>query len=158
MFNFKKIIYLTLTISIVCFIFYNSLQNGTSSSNASDFVLNFLNDMFKNIGLNFYLTGHMVRKTAHFVEFFVFGFFVMLTFNEFNKKTFSALGFPMFFAIFIPVVDEFIQLYSVGRSSSVKDVLLDFSGAMTGILMVATFIWLINKKRRKNKYRYTYNF
>lgn len=148
----KKIVYLIMTILIISFIFYNSLQNGESSSETSMIVLNFINNMLENIGLNIMLEGIFVRKLAHFVEFFMLGVFIMLTFEAFTNKIFSIIGFPMFFSIFIPVIDEYIQLYSDGRASSVKDVLLDFLGALTGIIIVSIFLSLKNKKKKKNKY------
>lgn len=152
--SFKKIFYLLITIFIVLFIFYNSMQNGESSSEASTAVLNFINDMIKAMGLSFKLEGYFIRKLAHFVEFFIFGLFVMLTFKEFTNKTFSIIGFPMFFALFIPVIDEFIQIYSPGRASSVKDVMLDFSGAITGIIIVCLF----SKVKKRKKYKYKLKF
>ena len=148
--SFKKIFYLLITIFIVLFIFYNSMQNGESSSEASTAVLNFINDMIKAMGLSFKLEGYFIRKLAHFVEFFTLGVFLMLTFEAFTNKIFSIIGFPMFLAIFIPVIDEYIQIYSDGRTSSVKDVLLDFFGAMIGIIIVSLF-FVLNKKI-KNKY------
>ncbi len=147
--NLKKWIYLTITILIVAFIFYNSIQNGESSSEASTFVLNFVNDLIASIGLKIKLSGHFIRKLAHFIEFFALGVFLMLTFKAFTNKLFSILGFPMFFAIFIPVIDEFIQIYSPGRSSSVKDVLLDFCGAFVGILFICICFVIKNKYKFK---------
>ena len=145
--NLKKIVYLIVTILVVMFIFYNSIQNGESSSNASTTVLNFINNIINSIGLNFKLEGYFIRKLAHFVEFFTLGVFLMLTFEAFTNKIFSIIGFPMFFAIFIPVIDEYIQIYSDGRTSSVKDVLLDFFGAMIGIIIVSLcFVYKKNKK------------
>ena len=148
--NLKKIVYLIVTILVVMFIFYNSIQNGESSSNASTTVLNFINNIINSIGLNFKLEGYFIRKLAHFVEFFTLGVFLMLTFEAFTNKIFSIIGFPMFLAIFIPVIDEYIQIYSDGRTSSVKDVLLDFFGAMIGIIIVS-LCFVLNKKI-KNKY------
>jgi VanZ family protein len=46
------------------------------------------------------------------------------------------------------VIDEFIQYFSPGRSAEVRDVLLDFSGAFLGVLMVMLIISLIKFIRR----------
>ena len=145
--DFKKIVYLLCTILVVIFIFYNSMQNGDDSSKASMSVLTFINNIITNIGLDFQMEGNFIRKLAHFVEFFIFGTFLMLTFVSFTNKTFSETGFPMFFVTFVPVVDEYIQIFSVGRASSVKDVLLDFFAGMTGIILVC----ICCKLKRKNK-------
>lgn len=152
----KSVVYLVTTILIVAFIFYNSIQNGESSSNASTVVLNLINDLISSIGINFQFSGHFIRKLAHFVEFFSLGFFLMLMFEAFTGKVFSIIGFPMFFAIFIPVVDEYIQIYSPGRTSSVKDVLLDFSGAIIGVIVVSIYFTIKKKYKLKNKYKFKY--
>ncbi|WP_317366599.1 VanZ family protein [uncultured Tyzzerella sp.] len=148
--HFKKSIYLAITILIISFVFYNSMQNGESSSNTSTAVLMFVNNLINTIGLNFQVSGHFIRKLAHFIEFFALGIFLMLTFEAFTNRLFSIIGFPMFFSIFIPVIDEFIQIYSPGRASSVKDVLLDFSGAILGVLLVFTSFIIKNKNRLNN--------
>lgn len=152
--SLKKIFYLLITIFIILFIFYNSIQNGENSSETSTLVLNFINNMINVIGLSFKLDGYFIRKLAHFVEFFAFGLFLMLSFKEFTNKTFSIISFPMFFALLVPVIDEFIQIYSPGRASSVKDVLLDFSGAITGIIIVC----LCSKIKKRRKYKYKLKF
>lgn len=155
--DFKKIIYLSLTFLIITFIFYNSMKNGQASSEASDLVLQFINNFISKIGVDFKFDGYFIRKLAHFLEFFILGMFIMLTFEAFTNKTFKVLGFPMFFIIFIPVIDEYIQLYSEGRASSVKDVLLDFCGGIVGILLVCLMITIKNKKSRKNRYKLRWN-
>ena len=60
----------------------------------------------------------------------------------------------MFFSTFIPVIDEYIQIYSPGRVSSVKDVLLDFFGAIIGIILVCICLIIKNKNKFKNKYKF----
>lgn len=147
--NIKKLIYLVITILIIVFIFYNSMQNGEHSSNTSTAVLMFVNDLINMIGLSFQLSGHFIRKLAHFIEFFTLGIFLMLTFEAFTNKVFGILWGTMFFSTFIPVIDEFIQIYSPGRTSSVKDVLLDFSGAIVGILLVCISINIKNRYKQK---------
>lgn len=150
--NFRKVFYLLLSILIVFFIFYNSLQNGNESSNLSNTVLNYLNTFLENIGLKFKLEGYFIRKTAHFVEFFALGFSIMFTFEAFTQKTIQVVGFPLFLCTIIPVLDEYIQLFSEGRFSQVKDVLLDFSGAVCGIIFVIIWVFFKNKFFKKNKY------
>ncbi len=152
----KSVLYLVITILIVSFIFYNSMQNGESSSNASTAVLNLINDLINSIGINFQFSGYFIRKLAHFVEFFSLGFFLMLMFEAFTGKIFSIIGFPMFFTIFVPVIDEYIQIYSPGRTSSIKDVLLDFSGAIIGIIVICIYLTIKKKYKLKNKYKLKY--
>lgn len=155
--SFRKLLYPVLMTLTILFIFYNSIQDAEASSNASTTVLNFVNKLINIIGLNFKIEGYFLRKLAHFIEFFIFGTFLMFNFEVFMKKTFKAIGFPMFFAIFIPVLDEYIQIFSIGRNSSVIDVLLDFTGALTGILYVCLWTFIKNKCRKKYKNKYQEN-
>lgn len=153
----KGSLFFIFTIFTTSFIFYNSIQNGTSSSGASDFILRIINTALKNLKLDFDVTGHIVRKTAHFVEFFILGTFVMLTMTSFTNKGFKKISLPLFIGIFIPVIDEYIQVFSNGRTSSIKDVLLDFSGSLTGIVLVCILFYVI-KRKRKNTFRFKYKY
>lgn len=159
---FRKIFYPVLSILIIIFIFNNSLQTGTISSEASQFVLDFCNNILSFFNINFTIQGVFIRKLAHFIEFFLLGFFVMMSFNSFFKFTFHILGFPLFICLLIPVIDEYIQSFVVGRSSLVSDVLIDFAGAFTGIIFVVFYIFIKNKFfSRKNIFKYNgnkYNF
>lgn len=148
-----KYVYLAITILITAFIFYNSFQSGEISSNTSNKVLDIINNSLSAIGLNLQFTGIFVRKSAHFIEFFVFGVFLMLTINEFYDKTIEILERPLFIGLFVPVIDEYIQSFSPDRVSAVSDVLLDFFGAGTGILLVCIVIAIKDNYNRNNKYK-----
>ncbi|MDE6357446.1 MAG: VanZ family protein, partial [Eubacteriales bacterium] len=137
---------------------YNSLQNGEESSNTSATVLNFLNNFLEKIETSFRFEGNFIRKLAHFIEFFILGFFVMLTFESFTGKTIRGLGYPLFLCLLVPVLDEYIQTFSEGRTSLVTDVLLDFSGAFSGIIFAIILIFIKRKFFYKTKYKYGINY
>lgn len=148
--HIRKYTYLILTILTISFIFYNSTRNGVESTNASNTVLIFLNNLLLNLGININIQAIVLRKLAHFAEFFLLGTFIMFTFESFTGKLLKNLGYTLFFSLLVPVLDETIQLFSVGRSSQVVDVLIDFFGAFTGIIYVIIFIYL------KNKFKYSF--
>ena len=58
--------------------------------------------------------------------------------------------FPISCTLFTAVTDEFIQSFT-GRGSSVRDVMLDFSGALTGILLTVFLSAIIKKCNRKSR-------
>ena len=65
----------------VCFIFSNSMQTATVSSGASGRVLELLQGLLNRLGhpgLAARLTDHIVRKLAHFSEYMLEGFFLVL--------------------------------------------------------------------------------
>ena len=65
----------------------------------------------------------------------------MLCLRVYTRHFVRHVSWPLFFGLLTAVIDETIQLYVPGRSSSVKDVLLDFSGVLTG-LFIALLILL----------------
>ena len=53
----------------------------------------------------------------------------------------------MFYGLFVGVCDEFIQSFS-DRTSSVRDVLIDFFGYMTGAVVAVGIMLMIYKCRK----------
>ena len=99
------------------------------------------------------VTNHLVRKLAHFTEFFVLGaeLFLMaqVCISGRKDRLLIAAG-AGFVAAFI---DETIQLFAIGRSAEIKDVWLDFFGVATAIV-AGSVVWRVCRKRAgtlKNK-------
>ena len=88
------------------------------------------------------LTHDVLRKIAHFAEYFVLGGCVTGMFFYTASFKFSK---PMLFSLLIAVADETLQLYVAGRSSELPDVWLDFGGAIVGGLI----FWGILHMRKK---------
>ena len=93
-----------------------------------------------------------VRKAAHFCEFALLGLLsagLMLFISRYLKRLrvyltwFSPIIFTLLYAIF----DEVHQKFS-GRGSRATDVLIDFSGALCGILLIHGLVWLCNRRMR----------
>ena len=87
----------------------------------------------------------VVRKTAHFTAYGILGGLVALAFRRktFKKRFLISLGLSFLYAC----SDEIHQLFVKGRSGEFRDVLIDSSGAIVGILFVCLIIYLINIKR-----------
>lgn len=141
-FTIKKIIFTIISTLFVLFIFSNSLQNGVSSSSASSGVLNWIQNF--NLGIN--ITEHFIRKTGHFCEFFAFGILMTSTIYVYTNDIIENIFAALFFGLLVPVCDETIQMFSNGRSALVSDILLDFSGVVTGLIAVSLFIFIKKKK------------
>ena len=117
-------------IATLCFIWSNSLVGKEGSASLSRTVTAWLN------GIGIPVTEHFVRKSAHFCEFGLLGCELMLLFWLRSGVHFQNLCNAAFAALLSAVTDETIQSFS-GRGSQVLDVVLDFSGALTGILLVS---------------------
>jgi VanZ family protein len=89
-----------------------------------------------------WLTDHLIRKIAHFVEYAVLG---ALLFGAAGVR--HGLWFPPCFGLLAALADETVQLFALGRAGMVEDVWLDLTGFLTGWIIPA-LIALIRKKRR----------
>lgn len=124
----------------VCVIYGNSLTPAVISSTGSSFVLEQLKGVFEMVGWNSrWLTEHMVRKTAHFVEYAGLGALLVLSFKTWIVSEESRLRTAWELAFLIPFVDETIQLFVPGRSGQVDDVWLDVCGAVL-TLVIGTYL------------------
>lgn len=132
----KYRVWLILTVLWTGLIFLQSALPADSSRTESAGLLAFVRVFLP------WMSHNMLRKAAHFVEFGVLGFFMSKTFRHLRNYI---LLKPLFFTLLVALCDETVQLFSPGRSASVQDVWLDFSGAALGALLV----WLIYKLRRK---------
>lgn len=142
------ILFAVLALLTMAFIFGNSLKNGEASNAISTGIAEKLLNLLRidrEIDMEFF--HKFVRKAAHFTEFAVFGIFLTLLMFSIEKLTgHRHLAAVFFTALATAVTDEFIQNFT-GRSSMVSDVLIDFSGAVTGILLVSLILWLIRYRK-----------
>ncbi len=144
-----KIIAFTLTACMLLFAFIHSAMPADVSEDESGSVLSFLQTLFNYFGLNAELTDHIVRKSAHFIEYAVIGGLLMTCAYSFNRYRPHKYSFQVLFAgLASAVVDETIQLNVTGRSGQISDVLLDFSGVLFGAILMY-IIFAVYRKARK---------
>ena len=140
---------------LLCFIFGNSLLDGEESGEMSASVLDFLHPVLRPVAELFSrepvteeFLHHLVRKLAHFTEFAALACFsALLLLQLCGRWRTPYLGYLLFGTLFSAVTDEFIQSFT-GRGPSVRDVMLDFSGALTGILLTFLLAELIRSLKR----------
>ena len=121
----------------IWFIFSNSMAVAQVSSASSGRVLTLLQGALRRLGhpaLAQRLTQHVVRKMAHFCEYMLEGFLLMLCMRVYSRHPLRHITVPMLGGVLTALTDETIQLYSPGRSSQVIDVWLDSVGVLAGIL------------------------
>ena len=130
----------------LCNIFSNSLQIADVSEGASGRVLGILQGILRHLGLPGAadrLTMHIVRKLAHFCEYLLEGFLLMLCLRVYTRHFFKHVSWPMLGGLLTALTDETIQLFVPGRSGQVTDIWIDFSGVMTGLLVGLILLGLI---------------
>lgn len=146
--NNFKITMTVLSVFFVCFIWGNSLLPGTESGNLSGNVLNFVNSFLKNVGINKEVSHYMIRKAAHFTEHMCFGACLLVTLRAYTQEVLKYISNILFIGLLVPVIDEFIQLFIDGRGGEIKDVIIDFSGLLVGIIISFIIVFLIDRKNK----------
>lgn len=140
----KQRICVALLVLNVAFIWGNSLLPGSVSGAISQFVRDILAFLFSG-GSTDPNAGHgLLRKLAHFMEFASLGALFAWLFAMYRKPIPVAL--PCGFAV--ACIDETIQLFVPDRGPAVKDVLIDTSGVLLGIILLF-FGYIICKKQAK---------
>lgn len=91
------------------------------------------------------LINIFIRKMAHVIEYAILGGGLSLYFRYQKCTTINQWIYALFIVLLFATMDEYIQSF-VGRTSSVRDVLLDFMGGMIGVTVV---IFLSKLGRRK---------
>lgn len=133
-----RILFTICLIGSILFIFSNSMKVGSVSSLSSQRVLRLLQRLFTKLHMQSVagiLTEHIVRKLAHFCEYMLEGFWLMLCLRVYTRRFVRHISWPILIALLTAVCDETLQLFSAGRSSQLTDVWIDFGGAMAGLLV-----------------------
>ena len=142
----RWILYIVLCL-IVFFIWDNSLQNGGNSDGFSLIFAEWLTPVAHKLGFhgNIWALNRVVRKLAHLTEFTILGgilYVVLRRYIEYGTVV-KTIGV----GIVIASLDEFIQLFSLGRSSQLSDVLIDTVGIIIGISVVKLTYYISHDKR-----------
>lgn len=126
----KKIINITLVIIWMILIFIMSSFNADKSSNQSNFIVDIISNIL-NIN-NIEVLSLIIRKLAHFTEYFILGLLVYNLIHIYNKKYYIAIVICILYAI----SDEIHQLYVPGRSCQILDMFIDSVGSIIGIILL----------------------
>ena len=135
-----------LTVLCMAAIFYFSSQPAVQSSGQSSAVTLLLQRLLHTEAI----TNHMVRKTAHFIEFAGLGFLTTCSVYLSFKKMYLGVVIASLYA----ATDEIHQIFVDGRSCQLTDWMLDTVGIITGALIfsaVFCIIQRINKHKNQTK-------
>lgn len=139
-----------LTIAFTVFIFTNSLRPGDDSSAQSDIITKIAESILNFFGFSadYSFLSHLIRKLAHFSEYFILGIISSLFFKQFRIKFLIVLS-PIY-CFTVAVCDEFImQAITEGRGPMWSDVIIDSCGAVLALLVVVFVCYIINSRRTK---------
>lgn len=137
-----RVIFTAALIACIAFIFRNSMESGTVSSARSQAVMVYINNLLAKVHLG-PLSEHTVRKLAHFSEFALEGFLLMLCIRVYTKHFVRHMSWPLLGGMTTALMDETIQLHSPNRTSSVVDVWIDMSGVVAGLLFALIILLIV---------------
>lgn len=143
-------VFVTLAAAVV--ILHNSMYPIAQSNLQSGFVLRALNRFFSGKGYDLVLTQYIVRKLAHFTEYFFFGLILTAAVFIIRRNFLGAFFFELFLFLAVPVLDETIQLAYQGRNSSVVDILIDFAGCIAGVGLCRLILYIFRKVKRNPRH------
>ena len=152
-----------INMAIIYFLSSESKEDsGTRSTGVVEIVMHLLYPNYDDLDWNTRMeimssTHHLVRKLAHFAEFGLLGFLTTGLVIYVNRrkhwiKRWLEWVIPTVFCLLYAISDEVHQIFS-NRGSSAKDVMIDFAGAVTGILIMQIIVGIVRafKKRRERK-------
>lgn len=156
----KRIIFGILILLNCITIFYFSHQVASNSSKQSGTIVEIISSIIpyiknmqepqKTILMKEVITP-IVRKLAHFSIYALLGVFTtnfVLTIE--NKKLSKTSILSLIFCLIYAITDEYHQTFIPGRYGDLRDVLIDTSGALVGILSTIV-ITIITRKFKKRK-------
>lgn len=136
-----RVIFTFALIACIAFIFRNSLETGAQSSVRSQELMALLNKLLGKLHFG-PLSEHTIRKLAHFAEFTMEGFLLMLCLRVYTAHFVRHMSWPLLGGMTTALTDETIQRFIPNRTSAVTDVWIDMAGVVCG-LFVALIILLI---------------
>ena len=125
----KKKLSVLLVIIWMVFIFIMSSFDANESSNQSGLIVGIISDIF-NIN-NIHMLSMIIRKLAHFSEYFILGILTYNMIRKYDKKYYIAIIICVIYAI----SDEIHQIYVPGRSCQILDMAIDSLGALSSIFL-----------------------
>lgn len=137
-----RILFTLFVLWTIVFIFRNSLESGVLSSARSQAVTAAVNQHLGRVGLS-PLSNALVRKLAHFGEYLLLGFGYTLCLRVYTRRYIRHISWPLLLGLLVANVDETLQCYVAGRSSSLRDVWIDFAGCGCGVVAALCALVLI---------------
>ncbi len=158
MFKYLSLFFvITIMITIFLFSAQSAQDSGKLSGKIVDIVIKIVLPHYKDLSYEQQQqikekVTLVVRKTAHFTEFAVLGFFLMIHLlsykpyiKSFNFKMFIRACISWVIGVLYAFSDEFHQMFVTDRYSSIYDVMIDSSGVLFGVFLLILLLPLIFK-------------
>ncbi|MCL1884570.1 MAG: VanZ family protein [Defluviitaleaceae bacterium] len=143
-----KIIWPVLSFLVAAGIFFSSSLSGEVSGYASMAIAQIVRDILPLEDASLSLFNFIVRKTAHFVVFFVLAFCVAHSLKFHVHRLRFLLLWAWGIASVYGVLDEIHQYFIPGRVMDVNDMIINSVGAFAGAALVVWYVKSFKKLRR----------
>ena len=120
--------------AVIGVIWWHSMQNGVASHAESRRMLAFSLSHLQGTRLAPYLSAGHILRLAHLTEYTTLGV-VLSSFSVLISRR-SHKVWVLLIGISVAAIDEYIQLFAGGRTSTWHDVVLDGVGCIIGIVLV----------------------
>ena len=156
----RKILVVMLVIISIGGMYYFSSQNAQVSGSQSQAVVKVIDKIRDKVTLKdeelikiqtkvytklrrFGSKSYIVRKMAHFSIYALIGSSLVLFIYIFSKKLLLSSNLAFLLSIIYAFYDEYRQLSVQGRVGSIKDIIIDCCGALSGITITFTILLII---------------
>ena len=133
----------------VCLIWGNSLLNGDTSGDLSGGLSAWIGKIIPFLSPQSPYGHFLLRKCAHFSVFFLLGTELTWLFGMMRKN--RVFLYALSVSAVVAAIDETIQRFIPGRHGCLSDVLIDCSGALTGMLILFLGYTLLQRKKHKQE-------
>ncbi len=152
----NRYLYLTIYLLIILFLVISSAQNGSNSSETSNFIKNLL---IKIPLINKFSSSPnlipLIRKVlGHFLSYAFLGIFSYLTYSNFITKEKFFITANLLSGFALSVLTEIIQIFAQNRGPQISDVFINYQGFLFSQLIIITLIFLYKIKDFKEYYKF----
>ncbi len=123
------------------FLFYLAAQSGDSSGAMSGRIMQIVLRIFPALDAHTDIAHTVLRKLAHMGVFTVEGILIAAAARRTWRRAAAWISAPI--CALLAAANELTQLLAAGRSCEIRDMLIDFGGAVLGICIV----WLAERRK-----------
>ena len=135
----KKIIGWLAVIIWITIIFSFSSQEASQSNNLStnvtEVVVQTVEKVMPSKEFDVKTMNHYIRKNAHFFVYMILGLLLINAIDDSKYSQKITISLAIFLGVLTASLDEFYQSFIPGRGPGFKDVLIDTSGLLLGIVI-----------------------
>ncbi len=161
-------VFWVLTLAWIAVIFHLSAQTAGESSNLSQAILGFFNEVF-NTDMTDDGVLRMVSHASEFALLTLFAYMALSSTNKISNKTSYSespvklmrsdnemnIIFTLWFAILNSIFDEYHQLFVPGRDGSILDVMIDMIGIVVILIIIRVVFTIYLKTKGRTEVVYT---